>query len=764
MSTHTMQDTTESARPAQQRRAIRALPPDLRNQIAAGEVVERPASVIKELAENSLDAGATHIDVTIEDGGQTLIMVRDNGSGIPAAELELAVTRHATSKVYSLDELMRVGSFGFRGEALPSIASVSTFSITSAPASQATGPTGQTGQREQAEPTKPAEPAEAFRIVVEHGIVREQGPAALHRGTLVEVRNLFGNVPARLKFLKTQSTEAKRCQDLLARLALARPDVGVTFSVGRREVWRFPANQSLRDRLAVLWPPAITEDMLPFDSVRQGCRAHGLAGHPQKAQPRADRMLFWVNGRAVNDRLMLRAVRDAYKGRLLSKEYPQVALFLELDPEWVDANVHPAKSEVRFRDENAVYLAVRRAVEQALDGLTSLDMVAPGTDPFAATGVKDRSGGRDGGNAAKPAITANAARPHGFWGMLDSDPVIPRQPAHQTAHQPAAGAADAYPRTDGGEDAEEGGTSRQGHADANPTAGLPRGPNGSRTAPDTGDAEDAHDAAQDRPVRIAFTPAPGVRRDSMPAAMEAREPAESAVDCGHLAARHHGEHMGYAPEYAGDAGDDTEAGEALNATGDTAQETHAAPAGITVGDLTYLGQVGDTYLLVRQGRDRLLVLDQHAVHERILYQRIRREASQGHSQLLAIPMSLPLHASESARLQEIWTELGDMGFSLQTRGSGAVAVLGIPASLTQAGARDFLREALSGQSRSMDDMWVLMACKSAIKANQRLTPDEAAGLIAQWLEVPDRAYCPHGRPTMLQFDSATLEKLFKRKG
>ncbi|GFM37914.1 DNA mismatch repair endonuclease MutL [Desulfovibrio psychrotolerans] len=764
-----MQDKPEYTSSTQQRRAIRALPPDLRNQIAAGEVVERPASVIKELAENSLDAGATHIDVAIEDGGQTLIMVRDNGAGIPAEELELAVTRHATSKVYSLDELMRVGSFGFRGEALPSIASVSTFSITSAPASETgdaaspTGPAGPTG------PASSASPAEAFRIVVEHGMVREQGPAALHRGTLVEVRNLFGNVPARLKFLKTQSTEAKRCQDLLARLALARPDVGVTFSIGRREVWRFPANQSLRDRLSVLWPPAITEDMLPFDAVRQGCRAHGLAGHPQKAQPRADRMLFWVNGRAVNDRLMLRAVRDAYKGRLLSKEYPQVALFLELDPEWVDANVHPAKSEVRFRDENAVYLAVRRAVEQALESLTSLDMVAPGTDPFAAArssagvaaGQSAPNGGRSAENGAIPAHPVNTARPQGFWGMLDSAPVIPRQqaqsPANQTAHQPAAGATDAYSPTGYGENSEEGtAPSRQGHADAASGTDARRDLTGAR---DTRHSGDADDTGEDHPVRIAFTPAPGVRRDSMPAAMEAREPAGYAVASGPTpAARYAGEHIRHASGETGEAGED------VHAADGTAQEAHAAPAGITVGDLTYMGQVGDTYLLVRQGRDRLLVLDQHAVHERILYQRIRREASQGHSQLLAIPMSLPLHASESARLQEIWTELGDMGFSLQTRGSGAVAVLGIPASLTQAEARDFLREALSGQSRSMDDMWVLMACKSAIKANQRLTPDEAAGLIAQWLEVPDRAYCPHGRPTMLQFDSATLEKLFKRKG
>lgn len=667
---------------ATERRVIRALPPELKNQIAAGEVVERPASVIKELVENSLDAGATHIDVAIADGGQTLISVRDNGSGIPREELELAVTRHATSKVYDLDELMRVGSYGFRGEALPSIASVSTFRITSAPVSD-----------------DPHTPSEAFAISVVHGVVQEQGPAALHRGTLVEIRDLFANVPARLKFLKTQSTETKRCQDLLSRLALARPDVGMTFTVGQREVWRFPAGQTLRDRLAVLWPPAITDEMLPFDLTRQGYRAHGLAGHPQTAQPRADRMLFWVNGRAVNDRLMLRATRDAYKGRLLSKEYPQVALFLKLQPDEVDANVHPAKNEVRFRDENAVYMAVRRSVEQALDRLTTLepavqtDMASPG-QAAQATHVDH---------------TDRPAHPDGFWGSVDDTAIMPRRHEQESPEGQYTGH-----RTDG-------------------------------------DTE--------------FVPTPGVRRDMAAASgYGLREPEATRT----------------MPRQATLDISPTHSNQPENETGDAAIAGHMDPrhstdaptppapqpgeTALTIGDLTYLGQIDDTYLVIRQGRSTMLLLDQHAVHERILYQRIRRDASQGTSQLLAIPMAMALHAAETTRLQDLWTELGDMGFSLRTEGTGALSVRGIPAALGQAEAREFLREVLSGQVQSMDDMWALMACKSAIKARQKLTPDEAAGLISQWLATPDRTYCPHGRPAVVQFDANALEKLFKRKG
>lgn len=670
------------------RRQIQVLSPELKNQIAAGEVVERPASVVKELVENCLDAGATHIDVTIEDGGRGLILVRDNGHGIPVEELEMAVTRHATSKVRNLDELMRIGSYGFRGEALPSIASVSRFRMTSAPKATDDGP------------------ADASFITVEHGIIQESGPAALHQGTLVEIRDLFANVPARLKFLKTKNTETKRCQDLLMKLALARPDVGFTFSNSGREVWRFPANQLLRDRLAILWPPAIAESLLPLDLSLDGYRACGLAGHPLKAQPRADRMLFWVNDRAVNDRILMRAVRDGYKGRLLSKEYPQVALFLHMDPEEVDVNVHPAKNEVRFRDEKTVYRVVRRSIEQAIDSLSSMQETPPSEIAREAPVHPEEA-------------LQHPPRPKGFWGSAD-DPSLRSRPVHE---EPPLETEVIYPEQS------------QDNVSAGPLG---------RTFPHR----------QEVDTSIDFTPTgPKAQRDLVPSMLVVEE---SALP---LQGQEQQAELGIIPPSAAEHTQPTNTPSAEENSLDMECGTSTA----IIGDMTYMGQVGNTYLIVRQGRDTLLLLDQHAVHERILYERIKRDASQGHSQLLALPVEMPLHPAEAQRLQEIWTELGDMGFSLEQGGS-TLRVKGIPTALDTAEARELLREILSGQINSLEELWAMMACKSAIKANQILTADEAAGLLAQWQKTPNKEYCPHGRPTVLRFTTSELEKQFKRKG
>ena len=661
------------------RKPITLLPPELSNQIAAGEVVERPASVLKELVENSLDAGATEIMVRLENGGQTFLSVRDNGHGIPEDELELALTRHATSKVKSFAELLRIASYGFRGEALPSIASVASLTVTSAFAAETDAETG-AGAR-----------PEAAYIEVTAGRISGRGPASLHQGTVVEVRDLFAGVPARLKFLKTPGTEMKRCQDLLVRLALNRLDVGFSLLAGDRETLRFFAGESLAARLAVIWPPSLTEGLIPVEYGVPGLRVHGLAGHPGSAQGKADKLLLYVNGRPVQDRLLTAAVREAYRGRLISREYPQAVLFLEIDPEAVDVNVHPAKSEVRFRDEKAVFSVVRRALIRALD--TALPLNDPlggppdaGREPFAPSSPAAPFPIRHG---EAPPREERAARPLGFWGDLDTPPLVPRREG------------------DGGEETR---VIRDFQGDAN----LP-----GNSAPSGSPAVSVSSERPSSAMGAIF---------SATAEEERRPIYGSGADP---------ESRRYEPD-------------------------SPAERPLMAGGLEYLGQVADTYLVVKKG-ETLLLIDQHAAHERVLLHRIESEAGRGLSQLLAMPLELALHASEMEELQTLWRELASLGFTLESSGPHALVVSGIPPQLSRKEAEGFLREALAGKKGGFDSLWHMMACRTAIKAGDTLTRDEAAGLVRQWTATPDAMFCPHGRPTAIALGPGELEKLFKRK-
>lgn len=650
------------------RKGIRLLSPELRNQIAAGEVVERPASVVKELVENSLDAGATLVEIALENGGQSLIRVRDNGGGIPASELELAVTRHATSKITSMDDLWNLHSFGFRGEALPSIASVSSFRM------------------ESAFQSAPGQTAEAAFIQMDHGVLSQQGPSGLHKGTVVEVRDLFASVPARLKFLKAPATELKRAQELLIRLALIHTQAGFVFLAGTREVLRLPAGQSLLERLSIIWPEAVTETLLPFDRTTNGIRVHGLTSPPGQAQPRGDRMLLYVNGRAVNDKLILRAVREAYKGRLLSKEYPQIILFMELPPEEVDVNVHPAKIEVRFRDERPVFGAVLHAVEEAV--LRVLPASAPETPA--------------------PEEAPFRPRPLGFWGEADRERILrpedrPSDP-EEAEYVPAPPAPEPEPQPD-------------------PSALY-------------GDAGLPWDTPEE-------PPAPSLREATRPF-----EPERARPPLREMAA------PARAPEPQQPPIERLEEGQ------------------VRVGPYVYMGQIGGTYLLLRDTRNSrenasLLILDQHAAHERVLVSRLQAGGFSGMSQPLVLPLEYTLHPAERERLEEFHDSLTALGFTLALRDQGTCAVLevrAVPPLLERAAAGEFIREVLAGRKEDLHSLWATMACKAAIKAGDTLAPDEAVNLIAQWLITEDRQFCPHGRPCVLQWGTADLDRMFKRNG
>ena len=733
---------------SENKRHIRLLPPELRNQIAAGEVVERPASVLKELVENSLDAQAGQIDVCLENGGQSRISVQDDGSGIPAEDLELAVTRHATSKIACLEDLERILSYGFRGEALPSIASVSRFSITSAHA-------GEDGN------------VTAHRVEVEHGLLKSSGPAALYRGTLVEVRDLFSNIPARLKFLKTPSTEFKRAQDWLARLALTRPEVGFSLHSGEREALRFLPGQTLAGRLAILWPRLVVDALRPFDGQRHGIRAHGLAALPNVSQPRGDRILLYVNGRSVTDKRLLAAVREAYKGRMTSRDYPQIVLFVEMDPAEVDVNVHPAKSEVRFRDESAVFSAVLHAVQAAL--VTSFDVADAA---WHDAGAASAGGAARAASESTTGSTGAGSRPMGFWGRLDNPPLVERPErddladagqwqATAPAAMPSAASAAAYARNPShgfgqGNGAahvdvsslEDGPASRYGHNQGWEQAHASQPPTGPEHGALSFGAAAHGQARTGEPSSAAgvFVRPEGVNADH----------GSMGEDCATYGA---GPDAGSFGADAGSFGADAAAYTAAPyADGESGRDRQP----LRVENVEYLGQVADTYLVLRDRAGALLLLDQHAAHERILYARMRRGGFAGSGQLLALPLEMPLHPAERERLFELRGTLESLGFVLETSGNG-LEVRGMPPVLSRAEARDFLREALAGRKDDLADMFISMSCKAAIKAGQRLTDDEAAGLLRQWLATDAREYCPHGRPCILRWDAVELEKLFKRR-
>ncbi|MDR1777481.1 MAG: DNA mismatch repair endonuclease MutL [Desulfovibrio sp.] len=629
------------------RRRIVLLPPQLRNQIAAGEVVERPAGALKELVENSLDAGAGQIDVCLENGGQGRIRVQDDGCGIPAEDMELAVTRHATSKIESIHDLAAIRSYGFRGEALPSIASVSRFSLASAVSSGDGHSQGNC-------------------LEVEYGRVTGLRPDALHKGTVVEARDLFANIPARLKFLKSPSSEFKRAQDWLCRLALARLETGFTLSSGTRETVRFWPGQGLRERLALLWPELIVNELRPVGAERHGIHVRGLTAAPQVSQPRGDRILLYVNGRPVADKGLSAAVREAYKGRLTSRDYPQSVVFVDIDPAEVDVNVHPAKTEIRFRDGSAVFSAVLAALREALNTTFAVSSIRNGSEP--------ESQGRN---------LSECIHPPGFWGTLDSPPLVsrPEKAPAIPANTALAENAALYGTPDMPVLNEE---------------SLPWPPPGQPWTSEDPSGQDNREAEQ-----LRFEDAPP--RRSLP-------------------------------------GQD----------------------GQTADGFDYLGQVADTYLILRDGGGALLVLDQHAAHERVLYEAARKDACSGRGRPLALPLDLSLHPAEKARFYELERNLRALGFEFSCA-RDVLCVTATPSLLSRAQAGQFLRESLAGRRDDLAEKLAATACKGAVKAGQRLTDDEAAGLLAQWLAAPEREHCPHGRPCVLRWDAADLEKLFKRR-
>lgn len=678
------------------RAKIHLLPAELRNQIAAGEVVERPASVVKELVENALDAKATEIHVVIEDGGQGLILVEDNGMGIPKEELELAVTRHATSKLQTAADLSAISSYGFRGEALPSIASVSRFRIVS----------------------KTKDDSLAHELLVNFGEMKESTPASLRQGTLIEVRDLFFNIPARLKFLKNPATELKRATELFVRLALGADNVGMSLVSGSRTVMEFFSHESKKDKLAKIWSSAIIEALVPVDYTAHGMRLSGFISNPRSVQPRADRILLYVNGRAVNDKIMLKAIRQAYAGKITTRDYPQCLLFLELDPREVDVNVHPAKSEVRFRDEKALFALIARAVENALASCPEYFSVKALQEEQQSQ-VTTAKFGDLYTELKEPREPKEEPKPQGFWGKADYESRL-HFAKDKDKENPYDAVAAAYFQNGMPETEEQASFAQNEQACA-----VSKNSSFNNTAKDT-----PNDISLEK---TSFDAMLDTEPFAKPAPYQSiAEPQETLAPL--------------SPDF--------------NAQPETARASqNSLPYG-----LEYMGQVAETYLLLKKDGDNLLILDQHAVHERILYEEMKKGQIQ--SQTLLCPLELIVHKSEEARYFSVKESLEQLGFSLHPKENGQDLVLevtAIPMRYDRVVAMGFLKEILAEKMDDLDSIWVRHACKCAIKAGTPLDTASAIKLILQWLATEEPDNCPHGRPSVIYFAENDLEKLFKRK-
>lgn len=675
--------------------SIRVLPSNLVNQIAAGEVIERPASAVKELVENALDAGATRIEVTLKAGGKTLIAVEDNGKGMDAEDLALAVERHATSKLPS-DDLFNVQFLGFRGEALPSIASVAKMKITT--------------RQESAE--------NGWELEIKGGAKGEVRPCSRARGTRIEVRDLFFATPARLKFLKADSAEAGACADIISRIALANPEVAFYLYVDEKKKIALPAaNGDFFDarlrRAAEVMGREFSENALEVKGERDGMKLSGLVSLPTYNKANTLSQYLFVNNRPVRDKLLLGALKGAYAGVLENSRYPACALFLEVEPMYVDVNVHPAKAEVRFFDQQGVRSLLVGAVRSALltgdkrsadkvDLAALTDDFVPGQERLDGAAVP--GGGLNGACGGTESFAADVAA----GGVL-------REPEYTDAGSGRNYGRDAGFGTDAGFATGRGGVNG-GYYGAGMGTGIDAG-----TAYG---ADRRFTAFQGRPGSAGGGCGSGVLPElERKFSVRVEEPAAGAED-------------------------------------------EAGPLGVAK------AQFHDTYILA-QAEDALILVDQHAAHERIVLERLKAAMAAGErlpSQLLLLPEVVDLSLTQKAALAGEFESLAKLGLVLEDFGAG-VMVWEVPALLKDAAIKKMVADLADemaewGATTVVEDkinhIAATMACHGSVRAGRRLNIAEMNHLLREMERTPHSAQCNHGRPTYVRLEVADLERLFHR--
>ena len=642
---------------------IRLLDSNTIDKIAAGEVVERPSSVVKELVENAMDAGADAITVEIRDGGCSFIRVTDNGDGIEKEQIRKAFFRHATSKISTAEDLYHIHSLGFRGEALSSIAAVSMVELI----------------------TKTKDSLTGIHYRLDGGVEKEFSEIGAPEGTTMIARELFFNTPVRKKFLKTPATEGSYVSDLMEHMALSRPDVAFQFMVNGNVRFHTSGNGDLKEIIYRIYGREIAGQLLPFHAQMEGVSIDGFLGSPSVVRSNRNFEFFFVNGRYIRSPLLSKGLEAGYKAWLMQHKFPFALLHLTSDPENIDVNVHPSKMEVRFSDQPGLYAFLEEQVREAMHRREMIPDVK--LDEPAAGRKKEQ-----------PAPKEQKVKEEQTKRETQKETVVPPMP-------PVA-----------------------------PRKPVPAADEGRKAGPEKEVSPNPEPAAREKKEKP-----------------EAPQPFETARRSRQLQE----EEAQYTV---------SEAKQMELFDGKLLSEEAAKSYQI-------IGQVFDTYWLV-QYEERLLIIDQHAAHEKVKYEALVKKLREGQvdSQNLAPPMILNLSAIEAHTLQEYGDYFARMGFEIEDFGGNAVAVRAVPCDLNGHYEKDFLQGILDeleeepprGTPAIIAEKLASMACKSAVKGNMRISTKEMEALLDQLLSLENPYHCPHGRPTIITMSKYELEKKFKR--
>ncbi|MCC8139442.1 MAG: DNA mismatch repair endonuclease MutL [Lachnospiraceae bacterium] len=653
------------------------------DKIAAGEVVERPASVVKELVENAIDAGATQVTVEVRDGGVGYLRITDNGSGIEKDDIPLAFLRHSTSKIRSAEDLLGVSSLGFRGEALSSIAAVAMVELITKTRGSVTG----------------------SRCCIEGGMQKSFEDAGAPNGTTFVIRNLFYNTPARKKFLKSPMSEASAIHELMTHLSLSHPEVSFRVMIEGQERIHTAGNGSRKDVIYHIYGRETALRLIEVEREEGPLRVSGYIGKPEISRGNRNYENYFVNGRYVKSNIIAKGIEDGYRTFMMQHRYPFVCLDIRLDGKLLDVNVHPSKMELRFSNQNLVYDFLLRTVKDALSGRELIPEVR--LDGPEQTRCGGAMAGEDPGRTGtlSDARSGQSMPPNG----VASD------------HSGRQSAQNGVPAIGRG--------SLPGDIPMEKRWKTPSSP-GQPVEPRDKNLDYFMEQMRKRVEERHRQPADLLREDNgYGAAPQTGEPQQLDLFDGKLLSKN-------------------------------AAVSH-----------TIIGQLFDTYWLV-QYADKLYIIDQHAAHEKVLYERFMKELSERKvdSQLLSPPIILNLNMQEEQLYLKFQKSFADMGFEIDEFGDHAYAVRAVPSNLPGIDRQDILMELLdslsevtgSGTSESLLDKMASMACKAAVKGKHRMSTEEAKALIDELLTLENPYNCPHGRPTIISMSRYELEKKFKR--